>query len=80
MRDIAFDDSHSLDHLVIIAGLNHDLFGSPNNKPFYFCSVTFTARRAIAEREIKFYFIARRIIARRSIKLLIMQLYFPLTA
>ena len=39
-----------------------------------------TARRAIAEREIKFYFIARRIIAPRAIKLLIMQLYFPLTA
>ena len=39
-----------------------------------------TARRTIAEREIKFFFIARRIIARRPIKLLIMQLYFPLTA
>ena len=33
-----------------------------------------TARRSIAEREIKFYFIAGRIIARRAIKLLIMQL------
>ena len=36
-----------------------------------------TARRTMAEREIKFYIIARRIIARQAI---IMQLDFPLTA
>ena len=47
---------------------------------FLFLFGNITARRTIAEREIKFYFIARRIIARRTIKLLIMQLYFPLTA
>ena len=47
---------------------------------FLFLFGNITARRTIAEREIKFYFIARRIIARRAIKLLIMQLYFPLTA
>ena len=42
---------------------------------FLFLIGNITARRTIAEREIKF-----NIIARRAIKLLIMQLYFPLTA
>ena len=49
-------------------------------KSHLFLFVNITARRTIAEREKKFYFIARRIIARRAIKLLIIQLYFPLTA
>ena len=47
---------------------------------FLFLFGNITARRTIAERLIKYNFIARRIIARRAIKLLIMQLYFPLTA
>ena len=47
---------------------------------FLFLFANITACRTIAEREIKFYFTPRRIIARQPIKLLIMQLYFPLTA